>query len=78
MLKKNALKQQDAYDAVGADLKRILGWNSQLKTWNALEQSPIYGLANSDLFSNQQDQFVETYFTDWIPDFFLFISVTLV
>ncbi len=58
MLKKNSLKQQDAYDAIGQDLKRVLGWNSNVKSWNALEQSPIYRLANSEIFSSKQDQLV--------------------
>lgn len=59
MLKKNALKQQDAYEAIGQDLKRMLGWNSNVKSWNALEQSPMYELANSEIFLSSKDQFVE-------------------
>ena len=58
MLKKNSLKQQDAYEAIGQDLKRMLGWNSNIKSWNALEQSPIYQLANSEIFSSKKDQLV--------------------
>lgn len=57
-LKKNALKQQDAYNAIGLDLKRMLGWNSDIKTWNALEQSPIYELANSEIFSSSDSRLV--------------------
>ena len=53
LLKKNALKQQRAYDAVGKDLKRILGWNSRLKHWSPLERSPIFDLAHGDLFGKE-------------------------
>jgi hypothetical protein len=60
LLRKTELKKKGAYEAIGVDLKRMLGWNYQVKNWLPLERSPVFEMAGRLAFRDDgRREFVE-------------------
>lgn len=60
LLRKTELKKKAAYEAIGIDLKRMLGWGQQSRDWLPLERSPVFELANELAFRDDgRREFIE-------------------
>ncbi|PCJ19267.1 MAG: hypothetical protein COB02_07720 [Candidatus Cloacimonadota bacterium] len=59
LLKKTSIDQQQAYEYVGQDVKRLLGWNRRENQWTPLERTPIYSLANKTIQVKGRSEFVD-------------------
>ncbi|MCO4783481.1 MAG: hypothetical protein KC646_14235 [Candidatus Cloacimonetes bacterium] len=77
LLRKTSIDQQQAYEHVGQDVKRLLGWNRRENEWTPLTRTPIFSLANKTIQVKGKSEFVDPAVIEAVRGYFYSVFFVL-